>query len=205
MNRILSLLLISALFSACSTVKVADNKVPFPTATPIASTPIATLGSTPLKENITFKCSNCTPLEAQRILNAQHMMNAEVKTQCFHDSFTDPNSPDLVQTNGFTPEQVVSTIRFFVSQDIPIEMYYEKTNVSGFTYENDPVLHFNRWFRTDQDYDDGEWSDVYEASNIMHESTHKAGFDHDFNRTYRRPNSVPYRSNKAIEDCASKK
>jgi hypothetical protein len=63
--------------------------------------------------------------------------------------------------------------------------FYKKWSVVGYGYPGQPQIFMNwNYFNS---YDIAQV-----AANIAHEWTHKLGFDHDYNRTARRPYSVPY-------------
>ena len=69
--------------------------------------------------------------------------------------------------------------------DIDITLYYSNNSTVGYTYPNSERIWVNdKFFRTNT------LGKV--AANVIHEWTHKLGFDHDFNRTSRRNYSVPY-------------
>ncbi|MBD65386.1 MAG: hypothetical protein CME62_09270 [Halobacteriovoraceae bacterium] len=69
--------------------------------------------------------------------------------------------------------------------DIDITLYFTNNSVVGYTYPNSERIWVNDKFFTSN-------SLGQVAANIMHEWTHKIGFGHDYNRTARRPYSVPY-------------
>jgi hypothetical protein len=63
--------------------------------------------------------------------------------------------------------------------------WYKKWSVVGYTYPGKPRIYLNRnYFNS--------YTIAEIAANLAHEWTHKLGFDHDFDRTARRPYSVPY-------------
>ena len=69
--------------------------------------------------------------------------------------------------------------------DIDITLYYSNNSTVGYTYPNSERIWVNdKFFRSN--------SLGRVAANIIHEWTHKLGFDHDYNRTTRRNYSVPY-------------
>lgn len=58
-------------------------------------------------------------------------------------------------------------------------------NVVGYTNPSTGTIFMNRTF-----FQRFKLNEI--AANVMHEWTHKLGFDHDFNATINRPYSVPY-------------
>jgi hypothetical protein len=77
--------------------------------------------------------------------------------------------------------------------DIDVTMYYKNNSTIGYTYPNTPKTWVNSKFFNRN-------SHAQIAKNIVHEWTHKLGFEHDFKRTSRRPYSVPYAVGTIIED-----
>ena len=75
--------------------------------------------------------------------------------------------------------------------DLDITMYYEDTNVVGYTYQNTPRIWVNSKF-----FNSFSYASI--AGNITHEWLHKVGFVHDFESTARRPYSVPYAVGKIL-------
>lgn len=199
------------MLSSCATVNRAAiilGETKFPQVTDPHSAPsptpvVDTLPTAGVKmENLTFKCKNCDAREADIIAKMQIKANAVIKTQCFADHFILTKfRSDLIQTNGLTREQVVDKIKNTVIHDIPIEMYDGRKGVYGYTYPNSPTIYLNRYYRSQYDYNMKYWSIDAEVSNAVHEATHKMGFDHDYRSTSRRPYSVPYSANYAVDEC----
>lgn len=175
-----------------------------PQSTPTPSPAVVTL-PTPGEvavPNLTFKCTNCDARETAIIAQMQVKANAVIKTQCFADHFILTKfRSNLVQTNGLTREQVVNKIRTTVIHDIPLTMYNGRRGVYGYTNPGTATIFLNRYYRTQWDYDNDYWSIDSETSNAVHEATHKMGFDHDYYNTARRPSSVPYTANYAVDEC----
>lgn len=202
--RSIYLVLLLTIFTACNGGKAPPVKVEVePIATAIAS-PTPDVTASP---RFTVKCLNCDARELKIFKQVEIAAMETIATPCFFDHFTlTKYRSDLIQTNGLTRSQVVEKIRTSSIKEIPVKMYYDsRSGVYGYTYPNDPTLYFNRWYRTQEDYGNGDWSIASEASNFVHEVTHKLGFDHDFRRTSRRPYSVPYTANYAIDNCIAEK
>ncbi len=67
----------------------------------------------------------------------------------------------------------------------------------AFTSPSDPFLHvYNRY------YNNASIADI--SNTVIHEWTHKMGFDHDFNATPERPYSVPYGVGGIVKNLVSK-
>jgi hypothetical protein len=73
--------------------------------------------------------------------------------------------------------------------------FYKKWNVVGYGYPGQPQIFMNWYYFNSYDI-------AQVAANIAHEWTHKLGFDHDYNRTARRPYSVPYGVGCLVEHLA---
>lgn len=69
--------------------------------------------------------------------------------------------------------------------DLTLELYYKRNSTVGYTYPYTEKVwvnsNFFSWY---------PFADV--AANVVHEWTHKLGFEHDFNNTVSRNYSVPY-------------
>jgi hypothetical protein len=63
--------------------------------------------------------------------------------------------------------------------------FWKKWSVVGYTYPGNYPIHTNKYYFN-------SFTPAQVAGNLTHEWLHKIGFDHDFNRTARRPHSVPY-------------
>lgn len=76
--------------------------------------------------------------------------------------------------------------------DIDITLYYSNNSTVGYTYPDT-----NRIWVNDKFFAVNSLGKV--AANVLHEWTHKIGFDHDFKRTTRRNFSIPYGVGTIIE------
>ena len=68
-------------------------------------------------------------------------------------------------------------------------------NVVGYTTESSDTITLNRRFFSN-------YTPAEVASNLCHEWLHKLGFEHDFQSTSRRPDSVPYAIGDLVEKLA---
>ena len=75
--------------------------------------------------------------------------------------------------------------------------YRSQSSTLAFTSVDDPYLHiYKKYYQS---------ATVAELSNtLVHEWTHKMGFDHDYDETPQRPYSVPYGVGDIIEELVSK-
>lgn len=134
-----------------------------------------------------------TAAETARIPLIENALNDFIHDDYFLKYFVDPkNGLDLNQTNGMTALDTVSFIRKS-SYHLVISFYWEDTDVIGYHYPDENIIYCNRKFH-----------DIYsitdEMSNVLHEALHAINFQHDFDPTDRRPNSVNYKANSAVEN-----
>jgi hypothetical protein len=116
-------------------------------------------------------------------------------------NFSHNGVPGFVNNNGLSNleiyHQLMDAAEKFPVQhpadqvaDMKLSIYFPPfwkpySRAVAFTSPSDPWLHiYNRY------YNDAKISDI--ANTVIHEWTHKMGFDHDFNPTPDRPYSVPY-------------
>lgn len=196
----ISLLLLS--LSLYSTALGYSSKRPVEVPTP---TPIVTPSSTPVQSgdiHFTFKCaSTCTSAEVKRLAETEALIEKFIDSACFDTAWL--SFKRLEQTNGLKNHGIIDKVRSSSVKNIPIVFYWptwrQSKNVIGYTYPDQPEIYLNRSFRADS-----TWTVWSEASNLFHESLHKIGFDHDFKATERRPYSIPYLGNRAVEFCEGK-
>lgn len=134
------------------------------------------------------KCNNCSVSEFERIKSAVGKVNEVVVGACFRKEMS---SMPLIQTEGRTSEQVVQSL---IGVQIDAEMYWTIKRVLGYTLPNVDKIYINRRYAL-------AWNVCDMASLLAHEGSHKVGYQHDFNSTKRRPNSVPYSINKVFSTC----
>lgn len=147
--------------------------------------------------------------QAVAVLN-KVMNSTELKTAILN--FTYSGSQQFVQNNGLTNAQVYQTImegaELFPSRtsanftaDIKVKIYYPPwysvTSAVAFTSTTDAYLNiYDSYFSSS--------SIAALSETLIHEWTHKLGFDHDYDSTARRPYSVPYGVGGIIYDLAKK-
>lgn len=136
------------------------------------------------------KCSNCTPSQWTFVQEAVKKTNETVASKCFQEKLA---SLPLIQTNGLTPTQV-STSLPLSGIKVDVEMYYTLKRVLGYTLQGVDKIWVNKKYMS-------AWGSCELGSLLAHESSHKAGYTHDFKATARRPNSVPYSVNTAFKFC----
>ena len=149
----------------------------------------------------TIKCQQCTEAEKLRMAEVEKLQTRVIADKCMDEAWA--SFKRIEQSNGLDGAGIVKHIRSSGIKDIPIIFYWpsfwQSKKVIGYTYSGSPEIYLNRTFRTSN-----KWSVWAELSNAFHELLHKLGFGHDSKATARRPFSVPYLGNRAIEYCEKK-
>lgn len=137
------------------------------------------------------KYYNFTQKEREKIDKAEKKLNDLLGGNCFKNFMLEA---DLIQTNNRSNLEVIEHLKKS-HYNIKLSMYRKRfSKVVGYTTPSSDQLNFNR------KYWDG-MSVCDAASNYMHELSHKFGYGHDYKATTRRPKSVPYTLNRAVEAC----
>lgn len=160
-----------------------DGQIPTPTPYAECST----------KEHAIFSpLRNHTADEAKVVGKSQELVNTLIDSSCFEQFFL---ARDLIQTESRTNKEVVDHIRSQKCFTIPVEMYSAWwSKVVGYRQPPSLTIYTNRKFHAGANACD-------RASNLFHEWLHSVGYGHDFKATIRRPKSVPYSANAAVEAC----
>lgn len=141
-----------------------------------------------------------TDEEMSRLPFIEKMLNEYIMSEQFETFMTDPkNALDLNQTEGLGLSEMIAQIRMSTAH-IVVRFYYQPfTRTIGYRNPGENIVYCNR------KYHDG-YTLTDELSNILHEFLHiinvtgpLEGFQHDFEATLRRPFSVNYMANKAVE------
>ena len=152
--------------------------------------------------------------EYDKLMAAKKLIEVVVNSADFKTAvtnFTYNGQKAFVQNNGLTNEQVFSYLMLgaekFPTQtpedhlmDFDIELYTSSwfgRGTLGYTNQDTKTIHINTRF-----YDGAAVNEI--AMNMVHEWTHKMGFDHDSNRTARRDYSVPYAVGYLVRDLGKK-
>jgi len=192
-------------FYACGVAHAMSRKQPVaistPTPTPSAS-PTGTPEVLPNELRYSYKCAEtCTAKEVATVARVETLIQKFIDSKCFEDAWH--SFKRIEQSNGLNADGIIKKVRESSVKNIPLVFYWptwrQSKSVIGYTYEGSPEIYLNRSFRQAS-----YWNDWAEASNEFHETLHKIGFDHDFKVTERRPYSVPYLGNRAVEFCEGK-
>ena len=79
------------------------------------------------------------------------------------------------------------------TMDLSLTMYYTNNSTVGYTYADTTMVWMNSKFFNSYTYGEA-------GGNVVHEWTHKLGFEHSYYNDYARPYSVPYAIGTIIED-----
>jgi len=166
----------------------------------------------PLKVNL-LSLTDFTPAEKTKMYQAAEVLERVVNSEEFRQAvlnFTYDGKKQFVDNKGMTNEQIYETIRRGnevligkddETMDYDLTLYtppfWKKRTVVGYTYGNTLRIWVNRYYFTD-------YTLAEVAANLAHEWCHKIGFDHDFQRTARRPYSVPYAVGNLVGELAAK-
>lgn len=197
-GRLTKVWLVSTMFWLTACAHTYPKPVP---AEPIKASCVAASGVVlgaaalpPRGDNLLFPCAECDDTQKTKVALAQAMANKIVASDCFHDFMV---KRPLIQTNGETPEQVVTDLRT-AKQAAPVHYYLKRFGVGGrvigYRQPPKPDIYFNNKFHKYYGVCDT-------ASNASHEWSHVIGYDHAFNATKDRGYSVPYSINAAFEAC----
>lgn len=83
--------------------------------------------------------------------------------------------------------------------NLAVDDYYTFKGVIGYTYQDTHIIYSNTKFFDSNDLTRENHHMKMTGSNFIHEWGHKLGFDHDFNSTPRRPQSICYQLNEVYE------
>jgi hypothetical protein len=151
--------------------------------------------------------------DRDRAKTAADTLERVLNSEEFHQRVTDftyDGKKQFADNDGKTNEEVYATLmggreNYTQTEDhvanLDLNLYtppwYKKRNTVGYGYDGHPEIYINSYhFREDA------LSDVIE--NMGHEWTHKLGFTHDFQRTAKRPFSVPYGVGGIIHELAAR-
>lgn len=137
-----------------------------------------------------FTCVGCVKAEIKKVADAQLKVNEIIQSKCFGDFML---KWGLIDRGGRTPMEVIEHLRK-QNLNIPAHYYYSRGKVVGYRNPPYPDIYMNRKFH---DY----YGVCDTASNMAHESSHVAGYDHPFNSTPTRGHTIPYAINNAFDEC----
>jgi hypothetical protein len=159
--------------------------------------------------------TNFTTVETDKLNQAVTVLNQVLNSPDFKDrvlNFAYNGQIGFVQNNGMNNQQIYDYLMAgaekYPTQQEPNQMadmnltifkmpwYKRFSKELAYTNTDDPFLHMRQSY-----YDGASVSDI--SNTLIHEWTHKMGFDHDFNATAQRPYSVPYGIGGIIADLVS--
>jgi hypothetical protein len=140
-----------------------------------------------------------TAQEKEQLRDTVRKINELSVDPCFQSWFTDKSKrSQLIQTNGKTREQVAKHFATATAH-ARVTMYYTAKNVIGYRNKGSNLIHTNsKYYRNTKSW---RGKICPRVSNTFHELAHVLGYAHDFERTKRRPFSVPYSVSSAVNAC----
>lgn len=168
---------------------------------PVTTVPAQALS---FKTNVTY-LDGFETADEEKYNKAVALVKKVVATEAFRKAVlnhTYEGAKTFVQNNGLTNEQIYQSVLDAAERltpaknntlDVGVKLYYENSNVVGYTSTNITHINVNTKF-----FDTYAINSV--ASNLFHEWLHKLGYGHDSAATARRPYSVPYAVGYIIRD-----
>lgn len=133
-----------------------------------------------------------TKAEMGRFWQYSKIVDEVTHSECFGNYIK--NYPGLLNNRDETRDELLHRLRT-IKPKLNLVMYYKNNRTVGYTYANSDTIWMNRKFH-------GGYSLHQSAANLAHERAHKLGYTHDFKRTSRRPNQVPYPVGAGIKKCS---
>lgn len=130
--------------------------------------------------------------EVARFWQYSKIVDEVTHSECFANYIK--NFPGLINNKDETRDELITSLRS-QKPKLNFVMYYKDNGTVGYTYANSDTIWMNRKFH-------GGYSLHESAANLGHERSHKLGYTHDFNRTSRRSQQVPYPVGAAIKSCS---
>ncbi len=126
-------------------------------------------------------------------------LNETLKSSCFKDEFL-KTKIDILQNypDDFVKKNIKTNLDAYnhiTSQKLSVGIGFYKAFGSAVAYRDQSTIYFNT-------RKIGAWSVADFESTAGHESTLVMGYDHFFNPSYERDNSLPYIMNVIIEKCS---
>lgn len=159
-----------------------------------------------LKVNF-IKLNNFTEIEQAKIHKSAKVVTVILNSKEFKERVVNhtyngkKHFIDTTLSNEQVYEKVMKGAEMYApaangNMDIGLEMYYQLTTTIGYTTAKSDTIYLNRKYHNKYDEYD-------EANNIVHEWTHKLGFDHAEKWSESRDHSVPYGVGYIVDELAS--
>lgn len=157
---------------------------------------------------LTFSATNPTETEGKKLSKVFQEFYVIINSDLFRQKILDIKYKhgECSMWNKATNEEIYKHImRGNVESehqiDLLLEFYYSWRNVVGYTYPNSEKIYLNRKYFGSTDDRAKYHHRKMAGSNLIHEYSHKIGFDHDFRNTARRKYSLSYLLNDIYEEC----
>jgi hypothetical protein len=153
-----------------------------------------------------FSATQLAKLNSAREFLEKVLNSEEFKQKVLHHTYN--NQETYVQNGGLTNLQIYKKMMMGAesypvqteanrTMDFFAELYYSRKNVIGYTNPSTATVFMNsKYFNY--------FTPAQVAGNMVHEWLHKLGFEHDYDRTARRPFSVPYAVGDMVDELMLK-
>lgn len=132
-----------------------------------------------------------TKEEIAKFWKVSAAVDKAVNSKCYEDYVL--GREKLLTNKGNTRLEVITEHRG-KKPALNFVMYYKNNSTVGYTYPNSDTIWMNRKFHRN-------YSIASAGANLHHETSHKLGYSHDFSRTARRNDQVPYLVGSAVKKC----
>ena len=156
--------------------------------------------------NYVLELENFNSTQDQRVKEAMRKAHTVLNSKAFQDRVLNhefQGSKTFVDNRGMTNLQIYQTImegredllpKVDHTMNISLSMYTNNwTSTVGYTYPDTLTIWVNSKF-----FNSNSYGRI--AANVVHEWTHKLGFEHSYYNDYARPYSVPYAIGSIVEE-----
>ena len=153
----------------------------------------------------TIKMTNFSEYQEKKMRESLIKLEVVINSEQFKQRVLDHvynNQKQFRKNKGLSNEEIYNKLMLGAEDllpevdqemDIDVTMYYKNNSTVGYTYPNTTRTWVNSKFFN-------RYTHAQVAKNIVHEWTHKLGFEHSFNSTSSRRYSVPYAIGSIIQD-----
>lgn len=168
-----------------------------PSSKSLTSDPLTGVPNEALTFDTTLVLQNFNYEEMEKVMAAADLIRAVVASPEFRDeviNHTFNGVKMFVDNQGLSNQAIYQIILEGAerlkpdrnnSMDVKLQLYYEDTNIIGYTYVTSEYIWLNRKYFS-------YYTPAQVSGNLFHEWLHKLGFMHSYEYTEERKYSVPY-------------
>lgn len=168
-----------------------------PSSKSLVSDPLTGVPNQALTFDTNLVLQNFDYEEMEKVMAAADLIRAVVASPEFRDeviNHTFYGVKTFVDNQGLSNEEIYQIILEGAerlkpdrnnSMDVKLQLYYEDTNIIGYTYVTSEYIWLNRKYFS-------YYTPAQVSGNLFHEWLHKLGFMHSYEYTEERRYSVPY-------------